>query len=98
MSTRARLNLYLAVTFVIVFCISSAVLYRSLIDGAMLQVRRDSMLQMDMALAVRRYTMEDVRPLLLPGTDVLHPQTIPAFAANRTMAMLEEVRPQYRYA
>jgi two-component system, cell cycle response regulator len=98
MSTRARLNLYLAVTFVIVFCISSAVLYRSLMDGAMLQVRRDSMLQMDMALAVRRYTMEDVRPLLPPGAEILHPQTIPAFAANRTMSLLEEARPQYRYA
>jgi protein-histidine pros-kinase len=97
MSTRARLNLYLAITFVIVFCISSAVLYRSLIDGAMLQVRRDSALQMEMAMAVRRYTMEDVRPLLPPG-EVLHPQSIPAFAANRTMALLEEVRPQYRYA
>ncbi|HEX6708206.1 MAG TPA: diguanylate cyclase [Albitalea sp.] len=98
MSTRARLNLYLAITFVIVFCISSAVLYRSLIDGAMTQVRRDSMLQMEMALAVRKYTMEDIRPLLPPGGEVLHPQTIPAYAANRTMALLEAERPLYRYA
>lgn len=98
MSTRARLNLYLAITFVIMFCISSAVLYRSLIDGAMLQVKRDSMLQMEMAIAVRRYTMEDIRPLLPASAEVLHPQTIPAFAANRTMSLLEEARPQYRYA
>jgi len=98
MSTRARLNLYLAITFVIVFCASSAALYRSLIDGAMTQVRRDSMLQMEMALAVRKYTMEDIRPLLPPGGEVLHPQTIPAYAANRAMSLLEEARPQYRYA
>jgi two-component system cell cycle response regulator len=98
MSTRARLNLYLALTFVIVFCISSAVLYRSLIDGAMTQVRRDSALQMEMALAVRKYTMEDVRPLLPVYGEVLHPQSIPAYAANRTMALLEAERPLYRYA
>lgn len=97
MSTRARLNLYLALTFVVMFCISSAVLYRSLMDGAMVQVRRDSMLQMEMALAVRRYTMSDIRPLL-PPDETLHPQIIPAFAANRTMALLADVRPQYRYA
>jgi len=97
MSTRARLNLYLAITFVIVFCASSAALYRSLIEGAMTQVRCDSMLQMEMALAVRKYTMEDIRPLLPPGGEVLHPQTIPAYAANRAMALLEEARPQYRY-
>lgn len=98
MSTRARLNIYLAITFVVMCIISSAVLYRSLMEGALQQVRRDSMLQLEMAMAVRRYTMEHVRPLLLPGPEVLHPQSIPAFAANRTMSMLEEVRPQYRYA
>ena len=97
MSTRVRLNLYLAITFVIVFCISSGLLYRSLMDGAMTQVRRDSMLQIEMALAVRKYTMEDVRPLLPPTGEVLHPQSIPAYAANRTMALLEQARPNYRY-
>lgn len=98
MVTRVRLNLYLAITFVIVFCGSSAALCRSLMDGAMTQVRRDSMLQMEMALAVRKYTMEGIRPLLPPGGEVLHTQTIPAYAANRAMALLEEARPQYRYA
>ena len=98
MSTRARLNLYLAITFAVVFCVSSAVLYRSLIDGAMNQVRRDSGLQMELALAVRKYTMEDVRPLLPSSGEVLHPQSIPAYAAIRTMALLEAERPLYRYA
>ncbi|HUG24595.1 GGDEF domain-containing protein [Piscinibacter sp.] len=91
------MNLTLALTFVIVFCVSSAVLYRSLVDGAMTQVRRDAMLQAEMAMAVRKYTMQDVRPLLPPSSTVLHPQSIPAYAANRTMALLEETRPLYRY-
>jgi protein-histidine pros-kinase len=97
MGTRARLNLYLAITFVVVFCISSAALYRSLIDGAMNQVRRDSMLQMDMALAVRQYTIEDVRPLLPPYTGTFHPPSIPAYAAHRTMGLLQQTNPQSRY-
>jgi two-component system cell cycle response regulator len=97
MGTRARLNLYLAITFVVAFCISSAALYRSLIDGAMNQVRRDSMLQMDMALAVRQYTIEEVRPLLPPYTGTFHPPSIPAYAAHRTMGLLQQTHPQSRY-
>jgi len=97
MSTRSRLNLYLALTFLVVFCISSAALYRSLIDGAMNQVRRDSMLQMDMALAVRQYTIEEVRPLLPPYTGTFYPPSIPAYAAHRTMGLLQQTHPQSRY-
>ena len=97
MSTRARLNTYLAITFVIVFCISAAVMYRSLVNGAITQVRHESSLQLEVARAMRRYTMEEIRPLLPAYGGVLHPQTIPAYGAIRAMAMLEQQRPLYRY-
>lgn len=97
MGTRARLNLYLALTFLVVFCISSALLYRSLVDGAMTQVMRESSLQMEMALAVRKYTIEEVGPLLPVSGDTFHPPSVPGYAANRTMALLQKTHPQYRY-
>jgi two-component system, cell cycle response regulator len=97
MDTRARLNLYLACTFLLVFCISSFVLYRLLMDGAISEVRRESQLRMEMALAVRKYTIEDVRPLLQAGGHTYLPPAIPAYAANRSMALLAEDHPQYRY-
>lgn len=97
LSTRASLNLSLAITFIVVFCITSAVLYRSLIEGALNQVRRDSSVQMEMALAVRQYTIENVRPQLPPGGDDFYPPSIPAYAAIRTMALLERGHPDSRY-
>ncbi|MEW6707149.1 MAG: diguanylate cyclase [Pseudomonadota bacterium] len=97
MNTRARLNLYLGLTFLLVFCTSSALLYRSLMNGALNEVRRESMLRMEMALAVRQYTIEDVRPLLQRLGHVYLPPAIPAYAANRSMALLERDQPLYRY-
>jgi diguanylate cyclase (GGDEF)-like protein len=97
LDTRTRLNISLAVTFVIVFCITSVALRRSLVESAMEQVRRDAIVQMEMALAVRQYTIENVRPLLPPGQSAFYPPAIPAFAALRTMALLEQNHPDTLY-
>jgi diguanylate cyclase (GGDEF)-like protein len=97
MNTRARLNLSLALTFLVMFCATSALLYRALMDGALNEVRRESMLRMEMALAVREYTIEDVRPLLQALGHKYKQPAIPAYAANRSMELLEREHAQYRY-
>jgi diguanylate cyclase (GGDEF)-like protein len=97
MTPRTRLNLTLALTFLAIFCITSAMLYRSLMNAAMTQVRRESTLRMEMALAVRSYTTNDVRPLLQATGHPFDPPAIPAYAANRSMALLSHEHPQYRY-
>jgi diguanylate cyclase (GGDEF)-like protein len=68
-------------------------------DSALNEVRRESMLRMEMALAVRQYTIEDVRPLLQSMGHKYQPPAIPAYAANRSMALLEREgdHAQYRY-
>ena len=43
MNPRARLIVSLAVTFFVLFCASSAVLYGAMMDGAIHEVRRESM-------------------------------------------------------
>ena len=94
---RARLNLWLGLTFVVVFCITSAALHGLQLDAAMNEVRRESLAQMEMALAVRQYVIEDVRPLLSPDGAAFHLPAIPAYAAVRTMALMQQAHPQTRY-
>jgi diguanylate cyclase (GGDEF)-like protein len=97
MNTRTRLNLWLGLTFAAMFCTSSLLLYRALMHSAFNEVRRESMLRMEMALAVRQYTIEDVRPLLQGLGHLYTPPAVPAYAANRSMALLEHEQPLYRY-
>jgi diguanylate cyclase (GGDEF)-like protein len=97
MNTRARLNLALALTFLVLFCTTSAVLYRLLMDEAMKEVRRESTLRMEMALAVRKYTLDHVRPVLAAHGQPFDLPAIPAFAANQSMALLANQHPDYRY-
>jgi len=97
MRTRTRLNLYLGLTFLLAFCASSALLWRSLMGGAEDAVRNESSLRMDLAMAMRKYTMDEVQPLLAGAGLRYAPQAIPAHAAIRAMALIERTHPQYRY-
>ena len=87
---RARLNVWLALTCVAVLCITSAALYRLEMNAAMTQVRREALVQMQMALAMRQYTIEDVRPLLSDQPDAFHLPAIPAYASVRAMALMQQ--------
>jgi diguanylate cyclase (GGDEF)-like protein len=98
LDVRARLNAWLALTCVAVFCISSAALYRLEMNAAMTQVRREALVQMQMALAMRQYTIEDVRPLLSDQPDAFHLPAIPAYASVRAMALMRQFgNPQADY-
>jgi diguanylate cyclase (GGDEF)-like protein len=97
MGTRARLNLYLALTFALVFCVSSAALYRSMMDGAVETVRRESLLRMEAAMAMRTYTIKEVRPLLESAGMKYELPAIPAHAAIKAMALLHEQQPMFDY-
>ena len=87
---RARLNVWLALTCVAVLCITSVALYRLEMNAAMTQVRREALVQMQMALAMRQYTIEDVRPLLSDQPDAFHLPAIPAYASVRAMALMRQ--------
>ena len=87
---RARLNAWLALTGVAVLCTTGAALYRLEMSAAMTQVRREALVQMQMALAMRQYTIEDVRPLLSDRPDAFHLPAIPAYASVRAMALMRQ--------
>ena len=88
MDTRTRLKLCLALAFGLMFCASSALMYRSLMADARSEVRRESLLRMETALAVRAYTIEEVRPLLQQHGELYREPAVPAHAAIRVMELL----------
>ncbi len=53
--------------------------------------------QMDVAQAIRQFTSENVREILLKDQDSFHPASVPSFAANQTMQYLPTLHPGQRY-
>jgi diguanylate cyclase (GGDEF)-like protein len=97
MSARARLNFFLALTCLAVYCVSSAVLYRLMIADALGEARKESTLRMEMALAIRQYTIQEVRPLLEAAGLGDRAPAVPAHAAIREMELLRDGHPEFRY-
>jgi len=62
------------------------------------EVFEDASVMMESALAVRSYTVDEIRPLLNQvKTDRFIPQTVPAYAAGRYIKHLQIKRPDYSY-
>lgn len=68
--------------------------------NARLEVLTSAGLLMDGALAIRNYTVKQIRPLLKPimeSKQKFLPQTVPAYAATQSFAELREKNPEYHY-
>lgn len=95
---RTRFNLVLLVVFLPGFAISVLVTYKLLIDNAKAEVLRNAGLMMETALAVRSYTIDQIKPHLDPMLEAeFLPQTVPAFAATETFSRLRKSHPDYSY-
>lgn len=93
MGLRLKFNLVLIGVFVIGFALSGVFSWNLLQRNARDEVVRNAELLMEVALAVRSYTVGQVKPHLDEKlTEVFLPQTVPAFAATET---LNEVRKKY---
>jgi len=86
MGLRLKFNLVLLAVFLAGFSVTGYV-SRTLLDRhAREQVLGEARLVMEAALAVRAYTVDQVRPHLIGQMDkVFLPQTVPAFAATETL-------------
>ncbi|WP_137937094.1 diguanylate cyclase [Chitinivorax sp. B] len=98
MTLRLKFNLVL---FLVCLCSlggTSYYIYRSLYQNALEEVRRESRLHMETALAVRLYTTHHVKPWFdKVAPNELIPPTVPAFAARQTMSVLHARYPGYEY-
>jgi protein-histidine pros-kinase len=88
----------LGVTFAVALTLVGFYSYFLTEDNALQQVTDQAELIMQEALAVRSYTVEEIRPLLIQINDgKFHPQTVPAYSATQTSNLVKLSRPNYSY-
>ena len=98
MGLRLKFNLVLLATFAVALAVSGSISYVLLRRNAEDEVVRSAGMMMETALAIRGYTISQVRPLLeaAPAQGFL-PQTVPAFAATETLSTLRAKYPDFIY-
>ncbi|MCB1865097.1 MAG: DUF3365 domain-containing protein [Chromatiales bacterium] len=98
MNLRLKFNLILLATGLVGLTVAGVFTHRLLQQHAEQEVLEQANMMMESALAVRKYTVDELRPLLrkVPGDEFL-PQTVPAYAASRYVAALQKNHPDYGY-
>jgi protein-histidine pros-kinase len=98
MGLRVKFNLVLTAVFLAGFVITAWVSYQLLNRSAREQVIDDAGIMMAAALAVRGYTVDQIRPLIDVGShEEFVKQTVPAFAATQTFEALRATYPDFAY-
>ncbi|MBC5764236.1 c-type heme family protein [Ramlibacter albus] len=98
MGLRLKFNLVLVVVFLAGFAAAGFVSRQLLQQNAREEVIRDARLMLEAAIAVRTYTVDQVRPHLIKQLDeVFLPQTVPAYAATEAVSTLRKKYKEYSY-
>src|SRR5580692_1093227 len=98
MGLRAKFNIAILVAFGIGFAIAAVVLHRMFIDDARDVVMQNARIMMTAANAIRKYTADDLVPLLPMQTNgKFVAETVPAFAAQTTFKDVQAAFPGYTY-
>jgi len=98
MSLTAKFNLVLIAVFSLGLAVTGFLSYSILQANARNEVIERAGLMMESALAVRGYTVDEIRPLLaVQMKKEFLPQTVPAYAATRSFNNVREKHPEYAY-
>lgn len=98
MGIRFKFNLVLIITTLIGLSISAMVSQKLLQDNARKEVLEMARLMMESAVAVRSYTVNEVRPLLkVQQRRSFISQTVPAYAASRYIKELQKTHEDFSY-
>ena len=98
MGLRLKFNLVLVLVFLAGFAAAGYISRQLLQENARDEVLRNARLMMDTALAVRSYTVEQIKPHLDPMLEeTFLPQTVPAFAATETLGHIQKKYRDYAY-
>jgi len=98
MGIRTKFNLVLLLVFAAGFAVAGWISYTLLQHNAKEEVVRNARLMMESALAIRGYTVKQVKPHLeLQLMRVFLPQSVPAYAATETVNELRKTHPDYSY-
>ena len=98
MGLRAKFNLAILVAFLIGFGVAAVVLRGVFVDAARDEVLQNARIMMTTANAVRKYTADDLAPLLpTEHNGKFVAETVPAFAAQTNFKAVEAAFPGYTY-
>ena len=95
-----KFNLILVALILVGLAVVSHIAHSFLIDNARVQVMQQAELMMESASSMRKYTSEELKPLLVenPHYNIeFLPQVVPAYGATVTFARLREKFPEYTY-
>jgi HAMP domain-containing protein len=98
MRLMVKFNLVLVAVFALGLVVTGALSYRILQQNARQEIVDRAGLMMEAALAVRSYTIGEIRKLLvLQMTREFLAQSVPAYAATQVFKKLREKHPEYSY-
>lgn len=98
MGLRLKFNIVLALVFAAGMAVSAFVSHQLLQNNAKQEVIRNAGLMMEAALAVRGYTVSQVKPLIeYQLAEKFLPQSVPAYAASETFNSLRKKYPDFTY-
>jgi len=98
MKLAAKYNLILLTILLICLIIISVLSYVVLQKHAKDEVIKHASILMEAGLAMRKYTIEEIKPLLaLQNKRNFLPQSVPSYAATQNFNALRENHPEYRY-
>jgi HAMP domain-containing protein len=98
MSLRLKFNLILGMATFLGLLVSGFFTYHLLQKNAREEVLDSARIMLESALAVRGYTVSEVRPLLaLQQKRKFLPQTVPAYSARKYINKLQQQYPDYSY-
>ncbi len=98
MNLATKINLVLGATFLLGLSVVGVNAYLLTENNALQQVTDQAELMMQEKLAVRSYTVNELRPLLSQLDDGrFHPQTVPAYSATQTANLVRQSWPDDIY-
>jgi len=97
MGLRLKFNLAMLAVFGLGLVASAYVSYELLQRNARDEVLRSAGVMLEAALAMRSYTVGEVRPHLRVSADEFLPQSVPAYSATQIMGQLRKTHPDYAY-
>lgn len=98
MKLRIKFNLVLGIASLTGIALTALLVHQVLKQNAREAVLDSARVMMESALAVRSYTVAEIRPLLaLQQKRQFLPQSVPAYAAHRYIANLQQEHDDYNY-
>ncbi len=97
MGLRLKFNLVLLLVFMLGLAVTGYASYQLLHKNAREEVLRTAGVMMEAALAMRSYTVAQIRPHLRVVENEFLPHSVPAYAATEIMGQLHRKYPNYAY-